>query len=176
MLNKLIRWLILLEICLFTISLAPSLILFWVEPFHHSILLHLSVYAALVGLICFFMLLGMTFAWCIFNLYLSLGAVVLNKTVGTVRANGRLRPIGALEAILVKHGPKRRFATGFSLQLIWKEDEISTQMPRWKRVVRRIGAKSSVLGTFRREENADKMAEAVAEFAGIPVRREIWKK
>lgn len=92
-----------------------------------------------------------------------LNGVVLNRRKGTVKAAGRTRPLTDIEAVRVvatrfvgKPDPSGR---------VWRVELLWSRTPE-----------ESLLGYFPYEAEADRVAEAVAEFAGIPVRREIWKK
>ena len=177
MLNKSIRRSMLYEICVFAISFALPIVVFCVPLVRHALQAHLSVdfYIYLVSFDYLGLLFLMAIVWCLFNFYLSLGSVLLNKTTGTVRANGSLHPISAIQAIQVKHVSKRPFATRFLLQLIWKEDNAIPQTPHWKKVLRKMKAKT-ILGEFRQEANAEKVAEAISEFAGVMVQHQTTGK
>ena len=92
-----------------------------------------------------------------------LNGVVLDLRNGTAKAAGRTRLLTDVEAVRVvatrfegKPDPSGR---------IWRVELLWSKTPD-----------TSLLGYFPNEADADKIAEAVAEFAGVPVRHQPQRK
>jgi hypothetical protein len=103
--------------------------------------------------------------------------VVLDQRSGTAKAAGRTRPLTDVEAVRVaatrmagQPGPSgRRYVVGL---LGVGEQKLSW----WQKPLPDKGPKTSWLGIFPIETDADKFANAIAEFAGIPVQHQTWIK
>jgi hypothetical protein len=163
----------------FTKSLPP--LSYWTSLFHHATWQTMlsAVLAANwqsdPGELCLLSLLAM-FYWLLVVVG-DFGGVVLDQQNGTARVAGRTRPLTNVEAVRVialgiagKPGPGGR---RYSVRLLWSDAQ---SISEWRKLLLGTEANSSFLGVFRHETDADKFANAVAEFAGTPVRREIWKK
>jgi len=163
----------------FTKSL-PSLS-YWTNLFHHATWQTMlsAVLAANwqpdVGELCLLSLLAM-FYWFLVVVG-DFSGVVLDQRNSTAKAAGRTSPLTKVEAVRVialgitgKPGPGGR---RYSVRLLWSDAQ---SLSDWRKLLLGTEAKSSFLGVFRHETDAGKFANAVAEFAGLPVRHEIWKK
>lgn len=163
----------------FTKSLPP--LSYWTNLFHHATWQTMlsAVLAAYwqpdPGELCLLSLLAM-FYW-LLVVAGDFGGLALDQRNSTVTAAGKTCPLTEVEAVRVitlgiagKPGPSGR---RYSVRLLWGD---AHGLSEWKKLLLGTEAKSSFLGVFRHETDADKFANAVAEFANIPVRRENWKK
>ena len=163
----------------FTKSLPP--LSYWTSLFHHATWQKMlsAVLAANwhsdPGELCLLSFFAMLY-WFLVVLG-DFGGVVLDQRNSTVKAAGRTSPLTKVEAVRVialgiagKPGPGGR---RYSVRLLWGDAQ---SLSDWRKLLLGTEARSSFLGVFQRETDADKFANVVAEFAGIPVRHEIWKK
>ena len=178
-LNKLIRFVCAAQTCLMLLALLLMLSFPWIDqwvvPYHNiprPALLPSMISSYQSGYIIYLeMLLEIIALWCLFVFYLSLGNVVLDQVNETVKANGKLRPISKIQAIRITCGQRNILGQRYTVKLIWNS---CGTIPSWQKAL--VGqdasttlARTSILGSFRQEANAEKIAGMIAEFAGASV-------
>ena len=175
--NKLVRRAIPLEICLFTAFFLLPFFLYWINPFHHVrpplVPYVISSYREILP-VYLIMFVFMVCAWRAFYVDSSLGVITLNKLDRIVKANSRDYSLSELEAVRVT---QIWTAAGLTVKIscVWSG---SNPVPPWPKALTWVATEvnTSLLGTLRQKENADKLAAAIAEFAGVPVQQRIRGK
>lgn len=165
--NKSIRRLFAAEVCLLTLSLPVSpWINYWTNPFHPATLPGLlpsviSCYRTSHNQILFlFMLLVLAGVWRLLTCVGNLGGVTLDRTRGTLKAGCRWeRPMSGIKAVLITETPNPTLGVQHVVSILWDGNRSANTK-----------AKSCFLGALRREDHAEKVAETIANFAGVPVR------
>ena len=168
--NKFTRRFLVLESCVLSCSFLSPCFTFWTSRFHRHVLSGLLPYVLWsyrigfpIYLLLFLILSGI---WCFGCFYLSLGSIVLDKSGKTIRANGKTSPLGNLDAVRITQGQKDVLGRQFTVRLVWNGTK---PIPWWRTTLVKTEANTSFLGLFRNQANAEKIAEAVAEFTGVSV-------
>ena len=113
------------------------------------------------------LLLTFALSWLFPTLLFNRGVITMIHLDEIVKVGGRVRSFKQMTFVQINRMQSK--ATGqyyYVVEILW--DEV-THKPFWYRVAMRIGTKSSILGRFREEGNAKKIAAIVAEFAGVLV-------
>lgn len=173
-LNKPLRRLMLAEFCLLPAPLWTPWITFWTSPFHHAtwpglLPYVLSMYGVIypVYLVLLSMMAGF---WCLFLFQFSLGVVTLERRAGTIKSGGRqVRPMKAAEAVQIVRAPSL-LGVRHSVSLIWSGGDLT---PRWKKALTNVRDNVCFLASFRQGANAEKVAEVISDFLGVPVRHQV---
>jgi hypothetical protein len=174
--NHCLRRLVVLQTCLPQLFWWVPFFAYWIGPFHHPtwramlpVAIGICQKTYIGDILLFFVVIVF---YMIFVAAGTLSGIVLNQRDGTAKANGRTRSLNALESVktIKQPGP---FGRGYQVQLLWNNNQT---LPRWKRVLFSMGPKTTFGGIFRQEANAEKVAEAVAEFAGVSVQHRTSEK
>jgi hypothetical protein len=172
--HNLIRFLCAAETCLMLLALLLMLSFPWIDHWvgsYHNIprpaLLPSLISSYQSGFWVFaIVLLYFVSLWSFFTLFFNRGVVTMNHVTKTVKAGGRVRSFDQMAFVQINKMQPDALRVRYAVEILWKED---TQKPLWYRAVMWIGTKSSPLGAFKQEANAEKIAAAVAEFANVPV-------
>jgi len=169
--NKSVRRMIPVEVCLFTGFFSLPCFLYWFNPFHHPVqsrlLPYLISYYYHIFPVCLLMLVFIVCVWRAFYVDHSSGVVTLNKLDRTINANGREYSLSEVEAVRITL-TQNAAGTSLRVALVWNG---SNPVPPWPKALTLVMTEvnTTILGTLRHEENAKKVAAAIAEFVGVPV-------
>ncbi|MGI4787552.1 MAG: hypothetical protein ACRYFS_01735 [Janthinobacterium lividum] len=179
--NTLIRFVYVAQTCLMLFALLLMLSFPWIDnwvvPYHNiprTALLPsvISSYQSGFWIFALVLLISILY-WSFFTLGFNRGIVTMNHTNETVKANGRVRSFEHMMCVQIHNLQVNAPRLQYVVEILWKEDP---HKPYWYKAVMRIGAKSSILGKFMQEVNAEKIAAAVAEFTGVPVQHRTTAK
>lgn len=168
--NKFTRRFLLLESCVLSCSFLSPWITFWTSRFHRHVLsglLPYVVWSYQIGYPIYSIALLILFGvWCLGYFYLSLSGIILDKSNKTIRANGKVNPLSKIEAVRITSGQPDVLGRNFVVRLVWN---CGRPIPWWRMPLVKTEVNTTFLGALRQEANAEKIAEAVAEFTGVPV-------
>ncbi len=173
MVNKFMRRGFVLQMCVLSLSVLSPFYSYWTSPFHHAtwramlpavMATYRQIY--LVDLLVLFV--AAFFCWMLV-VGGNLSGVILDRRSGTAKASGRTRPFIELESVEVINRQPDIFRRRYTVQLQWSDNPV---LPKWQRVLFSLGPKTSFVGVFRQEENAEKIAAAVAGFVGVPIQHQ----
>ena len=167
--NHLMRRMFALQMCILSLSSLSPFYSYWTSPFHHATWRAMlpAVFRTYQELCWFYLLMLFMAALIYWSLVVvgNLGGVVLDQRTSTAKADGRTRPLESLESVeIIVRGQPDIFRRRYTAQLQWNDDQV---LPRWQKALFSLGPKTSFIGVFRQEENAKKLVEAIAEFAGL---------
>ena len=173
-LNKSIRRLFFLEVCVLSCFLFSPLISFLTSPFHHATLPGLLPYVIFIYRLSFenyLMVLSLMVLFCCFFTYFgNLWGVTLDRQAHSVKAGGRgACPMSRIEAVFIKPIPNTLLGCQYTVSLQWGDDDPT---PRWQKALTRASGNRCPLGALRQEAHAEEVAALIAGFIGVPVRRE----
>ena len=173
-LNRSIRRLFVVEVCILSTSLLSPWVTFWTSPFHHATLPGLlpyvtSAYRSSCGLYLF-MLLPVAMFWWIFTAFGNLLGVTLDRRDRSVKVGGRRAcPMSRIEAVQIKPMPSMLLGLQHVVSLQWGNDDPT---PRWLRALTSSPGNRCTLCVLRQEAHAEEVAAIIAGFIGVPVQRE----
>lgn len=173
--NHFMRRMFALQMCIFSLSSLSPFYSYWTSPFHHATWNGMlpAVFATYQQAYLVYLLI--LFAAALFYGTLvaggNLGGVVLNLQSGTAKAGGRTRLLSEIESVSVIAGQPDILRRRSTVQLQWSDEQ---NLLRWQKLLLSLGLKTSFVGILRQEANADRIAEAVAEFAGVLVHHQTF--
>lgn len=168
--NHFMRRMFALPMCLLSLSCLSPFYTYWTSPFHHA-----TWQAMLPAVFRTYQqtylvdLLMLLVAALFYGIYVAIGnlnGVVLDQRNSTAKAGGRTRLLNELESVRVIAGQPDIFKRRYTVQLHWGDEQ---NLLWWQKLLLSMGTKASFLGVFGQEANADRLAAAIAEFAGVSV-------
>ena len=171
-LNKSIRRLFVVEICILSTSLLSPWISFLTSSFYHATLPSLLSYVASnhrlpwENLFSFSALVGI---WWLLTIFGNMRGATLDRGDQSVEAGGkRARPMSRIEAVQVKPMPNTFLGRQYTVSLQWGSDDPT---PRRRRAITSAPGNRCFLGALRQEAHAEEVAAIIAEFAKVSVQR-----
>ena len=168
--NHFVRRVFIVQMCVFSLSFLSPFYTYWTSPFHHATwkamlpaVLASYKQMSLLELLMLFMC-GMI--CCLSVFCLNLNGIVLDPANDTAKTNGRINPLSRIKAVRITRGQPDILRRQFIVSFVWNGDK---PVPWWRAPLVKSAANTSFLGLFRLEANAEKVADAVAKFAAIPV-------
>ncbi len=173
--NKLMKLGLVVELCVLSSSASSPWITFWTSPFHRHIFSAWLPYVLWSYRnnwpLSVFMLSLIVGVWYLFAFWFNAFGIVMDANSKIVKANGKLRPVNKIQAIRITCGQGNILGQRYTVKLIWNS---CGTIPSWQKAL--VGqdastsiARTSILGSFRQEANAEKIADAIAEFANVPI-------
>lgn len=173
--NHFMRWVFALLMCIFSLSALSPFYTYWTSPFHHAtwramLPAVLATYRQIYWVELLMLFVAALFYW-IYVAGCNLIGVELNHQDSIAKAAGRTRSLSTLESVKVIAGQPDILGRRYTVRLMWDEEQ---DLLWWQKLLRSMEPKTSFLGVFRHEINADRLAKAIAEFAGIPVHHQTF--
>ena len=159
-----------LQMCILSLPCLSPFYTYWTSPFHHATWRAMlpavfRTYQQTYWLDLLLLFVAALFYWMLVGCG-NLDGIVLDQRDCTAKAGGRTRPLNELEAVRIIAGQPDIFRRRYTVQLHWSDEQ---NLVWWQKLLLNMGPKTSFLGVFRQEANADRSAAVIAAFADVPV-------
>ena len=167
--NHFMRRMFALQMCILSLSSLSPFYSYWTSPFHHATWRAMlpavfATYKQMYWLSLLMLCMAALFYW-LFTGGSNLSGIVLNQRDSTAKAGGRTRPLSELDSVEMISRQPDIFRRRHTVRLQWSDE--GPVLPWWQRALFSMGLKTSFVGVFRQEANAEKLVKAIAEFAGL---------
>ena len=175
--NHFMRRMFALQVCILLSSSLSPFYSYWTSPFHHATWRAMlpavfATYKQNYWLYLLMLFVAARFYW-LFTVGGNLSGIALNERDGMAKVDGRTRLLSELDSVESIRRQPDIFQRRYTVQLQWSDGPV---LPRWQKALLSIGPKTSFVGVFRQEENAERIARAIAESANVPVQHRTTAK
>jgi hypothetical protein len=168
--NHFMRRVFALQMCILSLSSLSPFYSYWTSPFHHATWRAMlpAVFRTYQNTFWVYLLMLFLAALLYWVLVVSgnLSGIVLDPRSGTAKAAEISHSLSELKSVEIIRRQPDILGRRYTVQLQWSDNQV---LPKWQRALLSLGQKTSFVGLFRQEANADRLAKAVAEFARIPL-------